>query len=169
MELRKALLLLFFACLIGTFVGCQEQVAEGDGGLTMKDTEAIEAAVQDGEELKEFVLRANDELLNKGNLDFADEVFAMDYGDRGPEGIKEMVTGLRTAFPDLHVTVGEFVAEGERVAWLRTHSGTHQGEFMGVPATGKAVTWRTMVISRIVDGKIVEEVGISDLREQLGQ
>ena len=129
----------------------------------------VTLAAQDGEELKEFVRRANDELLNKGNLDYADEVFATDYGDRGPEGIKEFVTGLRTAFPDLHVTVGEFVVSGERVGWLRTHRGTHKGEFMGVPASGKAVTWRSIIISRIVDGKIVEEVGISDLREQLGQ
>ena len=119
------------------------------------------------QQLIDLIRQANDELLNKGNLDFADEVFAATYGDRGPEGIKAFVTELRSAFPDLHVTVGEFVVEGDRVAWVRTHRGTHQGEYMGVPATGKTITWRAIIISRYLDNKIVEETGISDLLEHL--
>jgi steroid delta-isomerase-like uncharacterized protein len=126
------------------------------------------------EEIKALVLRTNEEILNKGNLAYVDEVFATDYvlhgtrGDRhGPEVIKGFVTELRTAFPDLHVNIDNFVAEGDRVAWQRTHRGTHQGELSGTPATGRSVKWRTIVISRIVGGKIVEEWGASDLSDQL--
>jgi predicted ester cyclase len=117
------------------------------------------------EQNKALILRANEELLNKGNLDFADEVFAADH----VEGIKKFVTALRTAFPDLHVSVDLVIAEGDMVAWRRTHTGTHQGKYMGVAPTGKSVTWRVMVTSHIVNGKIVEEWGIEDLREQLGK
>ena len=127
----------------------------------------IPLMAQQGEELKDFIRRTTGELLNKGNLKFADEVFAMDYRGHGPEAIRKYVTELRTAFPDLHVTVGEFVAEGERVAWLRTHHGTHQGEYMGVPATGQTVTWRSMIISRFVDGMITEEWSSSNRRSQI--
>ncbi len=124
------------------------------------------------EQNKALVRRANDEILNKGNLDFVDEVIATDYTlhgstERGPEVIKKFAAALRTAFPDLHVSIEPIVAEGSMVAWQRTHIGTHKGEFMGVPATGKKITWRTMVITRIVDGKAVEEWGIGDLQQQL--
>lgn len=126
------------------------------------------------EQNKALVRRANEEILNKGNLAFADEVFATDYvahgsTERGPEMIKKFVAALRTAFPDLHVSVEPIIAEGDMVAWQRTHTGTHQGKYMGMPATGKSVTWQTMVISRYVDGKVVEEWGIGDLQERLGK
>lgn len=119
------------------------------------------------EQNKAKIRRANDELFNKGNLAFADEVFAPDYMERGPEYIKEFVADLRIAFPDIQVTVELLVAEGDMVAWQRTHVGTHQGEFMGIPATGKKITWRTMIFSRYVDGKVVEEWGIGDLQQKL--
>lgn len=119
------------------------------------------------EQNKARVLRTNDELFHKGNLDIADEVFADDYRDRGPEFIKTFVSDLRTAFPDIKVTIEHLVAEGDMVAWQRTHVGTHQGEYMGIPATGKKITWRTMIISHVVDGKVVEEWSVTNLREQL--
>ena len=126
------------------------------------------------EELKAQVRRCNDELFDEGNLDLVDEVFAADcvsHGTgkdwRGRKVIKEGLAELRTAFPDLQVTIDEMVAEGDKVAWHRTHRGTHQGEIMGIPATGKNMTWRTIVISRFADGKVVEEWAISDLLMQL--
>lgn len=119
------------------------------------------------EQNKALIRDANEELFNKGNLAFADEVFAPDYGKSGPEGIKKFLSALRIAFPDIQVTVELFVAEGDMVAWQRTHVGTHQGEYMGIPATGKKITWRAMIFSRIVDGKVVEEWGIVDLQQKL--
>ena len=149
----KTLILLFWVIPILVLCACTEKVN------TLEQNKAL-------------VRRANDEILNKGNLDFVDEVFATNYTshgstERGPEVIKKFVTALRTAFPDLHVNVEPVVAEGSMVAWQRTHIGTHKGEFMGIPATGKNITWRSMVITRIVDGKIVEEWGIGDLQQQL--
>ena len=128
---------------------------------------ACEEKVNIQEQNKAIIRRANDELFNKGNLAFADEVFATDYRKRGPELIKEFVTAVRIAFPDIQVTVELIVAEGDMVAWQRTHKGTHQGEYVGIPATGKKITWRSMIFSRFVDGKIVEEWGVGNLREQL--
>jgi steroid delta-isomerase-like uncharacterized protein len=124
------------------------------------------------EQNKAFIHLANEEILNNGNLDFADEVFASDYitrgyTERGPERIKKNVAALRNAFPDLQVTVEPIIAENDMVAWQRTWSGTHQAEFIGTPATGKKITWRSMVFSRIIDGKIVEEWGIGDLEQKL--
>jgi predicted ester cyclase len=57
--------------------------------------------------------------------------------------------------------------EGDKIAWVRTHIGTHQKEFFGVPATGKKVVWKSCVISRVVDDKIVEEWHTTNPREQL--
>ena len=126
------------------------------------------------EDLKAQVRRNNDEFFNEGNLDLVDEVFAADcvfHGTgkdwRGRKFVKEGLAELRTAFPDLEVTLDEMVAEDDKVAWHRTHRGTHQGEIMGIPATGKNVTWRSLVISRFADGKVVEEWAISDLLMQL--
>lgn len=130
------------------------------------------AEAVDEEELnKALILQANDEILNKGNLAIVEEVFASDYVNegtvRGPEWISEFATSLHAAFPDLRVTVEPIVAEGDMVAWLRRHSGTHQGDFLGVPASGQSVTWQSLAMSQIKDGKIVEEWAVNNLKEQL--
>ncbi len=120
-----------------------------------------------------MILRANDELLNKRNVELVDDLFATDYvnhgtkGDWGRDGIKRGVAALRVAFPDMHVKVGEFVVEGDRIAWQRTSRGTHEGEYEGIAGTGSIVTWRSIYISRIVDGEIVEEWSVGDLLEQI--
>ena len=67
------------------------------------------------------------------------------------------------------MTVDDIVAEGDKAAWHRTHRGTHRGEYMGLHPSGRQVKWSSMVISRIVDGKILEQTAISDLGIQLQQ
>jgi steroid delta-isomerase-like uncharacterized protein len=127
------------------------------------------------QDLETRIQVANDELLNKGNVDMAAEFFAPTYVFHtpaqelhgGPETIRGFVTELRTAFPDLRVEVEVLVAEGDRVAWQRTHRGTHQGDFMGVPASGRSILWRAIVVTRFEAGKIAEEWGVSDLGERL--
>lgn len=127
------------------------------------------------EELQDRIQSANDELLNNGNIDRAADFFAPVYVAHagrqemrgGPEVIQGFVRDLRTAFPDLHVEVEVLVAEGDRVAWIRTHHGTHQGDFMGVPASGRAITWHDMVVTRYEGDMIAEEWGVSDLGEKL--
>jgi len=75
------------------------------------------------------------------------------------------------AFPDMHVTIDDMVAEGDKVAARVTITGTHKGEFMGIPPTNKKWTISLITISRIAGGKIVEDHGQYDalgLMRQLG-
>ena len=76
-----------------------------------------------------------------------------------------------SAFPDLHSTIDQLIAEGDIVAGRMTTTGTHRGEFMGIPPTGKRVTFSEIHIVRIADGKAVEHWGNSDdlgMMQQLG-
>jgi steroid delta-isomerase-like uncharacterized protein len=103
------------------------------------------------------------EILEHGNLDLVDERFASDYVGHtfteidGPEGVKkDFVSVLRRAFPDLKYTIDDQIAEDDRVAIRWTCSGTHKGEFQGIPATGKDVELSGISIFRLADSKIVE-------------
>ena len=75
------------------------------------------------------------------------------------KGMRPMLPAFRAAFPDLRVTVGEMLAEGDKVAYRLTVMGTHTGEFMGIPATGKRVTFTETHIDQIANGKIVRHDG----------
>ncbi len=131
------------------------------------------------EEHKAIVQRAVD-AFNHTDLEAVDRLFAADYVDHdraraglppGPAGVKLAWQGLRAAFPDLHATIEETVAEGDRVAVRGVIRGTHQGELMGLPPTGKAVTMALIDINRIADGQLVERWGEADmlgLLQQLG-
>jgi predicted ester cyclase len=86
-------------------------------------------------------------------------------------GMEQITPAFFTAFPDTHYTLEDLIAEGDKVVWRYTFRGTHRGDFMGIPATGKVVTGTSIVISRIAGGKCVEEWGSSDLlglMQQLG-
>jgi steroid delta-isomerase-like uncharacterized protein len=69
---------------------------------------------------------------------------------------KAFTQAFRAAFPDLHYTIDDMLAEGDKVVVHATVSGTHQGAFMGMPATGKSATWSEIHIARMNDGKVVE-------------
>jgi steroid delta-isomerase-like uncharacterized protein len=89
----------------------------------------------------------------------------------GREGVKQYVTLFRTAFPDLRATVDDVIAEGDRVVTRWTSRGTHQGELMGIPASGKRVTFSGITINRVSGGKVVEDRTNFDqlgLMQQLG-
>ncbi len=117
---------------------------------------------------KSSIIKANEELFNKENLSFADELFTSDYAGEGPERVKKYLGNIRTAFPDIQVSIDLFIAENNMVAWRRTHTGTHQGEFMGFQPSGKKITWETMIFTEFnEDGKVVKEWGVSDLFEVL--
>ena len=113
------------------------------------------------------------EIEATGNYFERDMVEEMPFPGQGPglEGLKETLIRIRSAFPDSHWTVEEQIAEGDKVLSRFVWSGTHQGEFLGVPATGRAVSAWVMVISRIADGQIAEEWQLTDtlgLMQQLG-
>ena len=89
----------------------------------------------------------------------------------GPEEQMQFVAAAVAAFPDLHFTVHHVVAEGDLVADYLTGTGTHEGEFLGVPATGRAVQFQTMETYRVADGQVAEQWVITDvlgLLQQLG-
>ena len=118
------------------------------------------------EENKAIVRRSFEDLLNQGDLNVADEVYAPDFLGhdpampeemRGPEDAKQFVSFYRSAFPDIHVTIEDQVAEGDRVVTRFTTRGTHQGELMGIPPSGKRVEMSGMTMNRVSGGKIAEE------------
>jgi steroid delta-isomerase-like uncharacterized protein len=100
------------------------------------------------------------------------EHFALPPGmPAGKEGFKLFVKALRSAFPDLKITIDFSVAEGDLVAQHGTATGTMKGEFAGMPPSGKTATWAGIHIQRIKDGKIVEHWAVEDqlgMLQQLG-
>ena len=130
------------------------------------------------EENKVVVRRVMEEVINGGNLDAIDELFAQDYVDHNlplggshREGLKEHHSMIRNAFPDWHTT-GEYIsAEGGRVVYRGTNSGTHRDKFMGLSPTGKRYSVEETHIYRIAEGKVVEHWGLvamMRLMKQLG-
>jgi predicted ester cyclase len=118
-------------------------------------------------------------MLNQGDLSFIDEVIAPDFVnheappgmDLGPESMRGLVAMLRTAFPDLHFTIEELVAEGDIVAGRPTMRGTQQGLLQGMPPTGRSVEQAHMHFVRFRDGKAIEHWGLRDdlgMLRQLG-
>ena len=127
------------------------------------------------EENKALSRRAIEEIMNQRNLAVFNELHSPDYvchlnsrTIQGPEPVKQLLSMVLTAFPDLHYTFEDVFGEGDRVVIRYTSRGTHQGELMGIPPTGKQVTITGTDIMRIANGKILEEWIINDLMQQLG-
>ncbi len=116
------------------------------------------------EENKAIVRRFVEEVWNKGDLTVIDDLFATNYVNHDPnrpevldpESYKQWVVISRTGFPDLHVTIEEMIAEGDKVATRWTYRGTHKGELREIPPTGRQVTVTGINIARIAGGKIEE-------------
>lgn len=114
------------------------------------------------EENKANVRRLNDEVFNKGNLALVDELMAPNYvfhitpEVKGPEGLKQYIATFRTAFPDLHITIEDMVAEGDMVAVRYMMRGTFKGEMAGIAPTGKQMALPNVAFARFKDGKQVE-------------
>ena len=121
------------------------------------------------EQNKAIVRRWFDEVVSQGNIELVDEIcmqcvpsFVVIQGvadppPQGLEGVKGLIGVLRTAFPDLKFTIEGQIAEGDQVATRLTVRGTHLGEFMGIPATGKQMAVSGVSIWRLADGKLVNE------------
>ena len=129
------------------------------------------------EENKSLVHRYVEQILNRGNMAIADELLAPDYRRHispttAPLSVdvqKQRLAGIRTAFPDWHLTVEDMIADGDRVAFRATIRGTHKGTFQSIAPTGKAVTVSALDIVRIENGKLVEHWGGPDLLSLLQQ
>ncbi len=116
---------------------------------------------------------------SKGNIAAADVLLHSEFTLHTPlptpgPGIEEMnnvITTCRAAFHGLNVTINDIMADGNKVIARFTARGTHNGEFMGVPPTGKAIILTAIEIFRVKDGRIVElwgEVNMMGLMQQLG-
>lgn len=130
------------------------------------------------EENKEIVRRYQD-IYNSNELDRLAEVVSeglltpkiMPGIPPGMEGAKAAHHLMLAGFPDYHTAIDELIAEGDKVAARITMSGTHTGSFMGVPPTGRFISFTGIYIARIANGKIVEHWGEEDgvsLLQQLG-
>ena len=117
------------------------------------------------------------ETLNSGDVDRFDAFIADDYVNHnafvapGRAGAKAFFAEFLDAFPDLRVTVEDARADGDTVVGRYTYRGTHQGTFLGIPATGHAVTMRSIDIWRVRDGLFVEhwdELNTLEVFQQLG-
>ncbi|MEV7401479.1 ester cyclase [Streptomyces sp. NPDC091267] len=90
-------------------------------------------------------------------------------GVAGVQALKNVWTVLLGAFPDLHVAVQDVVAEGDKVVYRNTVTGTHRGEYLGLPPTGRSVEYGEMFVVRFDGGRIAEIWGVVDVLAQMRQ
>jgi len=129
------------------------------------------------EENKALVRRYIEEVWNRRNLGFVEEVLSPAYRRYltpgappiDPQAQKTRLTGFLEAFPDIHLTIEDLFAEGDRVALRVTFRGTHRGTFQGIPPTGNSILVSGLDIIRIEDGKFAEHWGGPDLLSWLQQ
>ena len=125
----------------------------------------------------ELARRFYREVIGEGRLDAVDEICSEDFveheefpgltADR--EGVKQFTQLFRGGFPDLHVQVDEVLECGDKIVARVRFRGTHQGEFMGVPASGRPIDVPCIDIVRVVDGKAAEHWGITDAMAMMQQ
>ena len=115
------------------------------------------------EDNKILIRRLKDEVINSRDSAAADRFFAESYRNNVPGrepglvGLKLALDEFFSAFPDVSETIDEIVAEGDKVATQGTIRATHRGTFMGVPPTGRTVTFTIQEVSRLEDGKVQEQ------------
>ena len=122
------------------------------------------------EQAEHVIKRFIEELWNGRKLDVADQIFSEDCVThqlrsgslaepvhRGPDAMKEHVSGWLTSFPDLHFNIEQMIVDRDRVVSQLMMEGTHQGTWMGISPTGKRVQIRMITIHRIADSKIAED------------
>ena len=125
----------------------------------IQETQSIE------ERNKNLIRKATEEIYNQGNYAHIDEIVSNDFvmhslnpnkEIHGPEGARNFVIALRTAFPDIKFTIKDQFAEGHKVVTHLVAEGTHQGSFEGIPPTGKSFKISAIDIDYIKNGKVSE-------------
>jgi steroid delta-isomerase-like uncharacterized protein len=118
-----------------------------------------------------------DEVITQGNIDAAADYVWEDVVERVPlpgqgpglDGLKDILRAMRTGFPDIVFSIHEQIVEGDKVVSRFEWTGTHDGEFLGIPATGRPVRVWGMVIDRLEDGRIKETRILMDTLGLMGQ
>lgn len=114
---------------------------------------------------KRIVRRYFEEVLTAGNLTLIEELIAQNYVSHypagyelggGPEDVRQIVTSVRRAFPDVHFSVDDLIAEGEKVVCRWTFQGVQEADFMGISATGRKATVMGIAVYRVMNGQIAE-------------
>jgi predicted ester cyclase len=134
---------------------------------------------------KAVLRRHFEEVLNQGQLSVIDEIYAESYvldapvqtdgsanlqgKTLGRDGLKRRVTLFRTAFPDIHFTLGTVLAEGDKVAVEYRFAGTHDGQFRELEPTGRAISVGGILIARVVDGQIISAYSVFDSGDMMRQ
>lgn len=127
----------------------------------------------------EIVRRNTEKVQGEGDFALFEELFADDFVDHTPQpgtsadkdGVRVLYHRLREAFPDFRPQIHWQSADGDLVTTFKTYHGTHLGDFLGIPATGRTVQFETVDAMRVRNGRIVEHWGVANLYsvlEQLG-
>ena len=137
-------------------------------GVLAQATPAAQSNLANEEVVRAFF----EQVLSQGNMDLIDDLLAPDFvlhvspdpsqDVQGLEGVMGFVMGLRAAFPDVTYTVEELISEGDSVVVRWVNSGTHQGDYFGIPATGRPVSIGGANLFHLAGGKLVEEWGFPD-------
>ena len=127
---------------------------------------------------KALISKMFDEVMNKRNFSELEGISAPEFvnhgmpsGKPGPEGFKEIIMMFIDAFPDMQISIEQLVGDGDMVATRGSWKGTHRGDFMGLPATGKEATVTYQDMWKIQNGKCLEnwvDMDIAGLMRQLG-
>ena len=128
---------------------------------------------------KALVRREYEQGVNQADFDVRNEVLAINYVAHFPglppiqgiEAFKQFISAFFTAFPDLHTTIEDLIAEGDNVAVRQTRRGTHTGNFQGILPTGKQVTFTSLEVYHVTGDKLAEEwveLDMLGLQQQLG-
>ncbi len=156
--MKKLCMILPMALILCFMVGCQDKEA-------MAELEAMKAQAEVEEQNKDLVKRYT-EAWNKGNSESYEKFYAPDYVSYFPSNRLESMSQeerienrkmIFRAFPDLNQSIEELFAVGDRVIVRIIITGTHEGEFQGIPATGNKFEFSGIAIHRIKNGKIIEE------------
>jgi steroid delta-isomerase-like uncharacterized protein len=123
------------------------------------------------QENKQSIVRFWEEVFNDRKLEVIDELFTEDYiyhgaagqDIRGREGLKQFLSMYFNAFPDLHAEVEDVFGEGDKVASRVMCQGTHQGELMSKPPTGKKITIRVICTNLFSGDRVKEDWELPDL------
>jgi predicted ester cyclase len=140
------------------------------GGQRVSDNTISEAA-------KAVVRRNTEEVQGKGDFRVFDELFADDFVDHTTQpgttpnkaGVRKLYAYLREAFPDFHAEIHWQLADGDRVTTFKTYYGTHEGIFLGIAPTHRAIHFETVDVMRVQNGKITDHWGVGNLLSLMQQ
>jgi steroid delta-isomerase-like uncharacterized protein len=128
---------------------------------------------------KNVIRRFVEEVLNEGRFERLEELVLEDFVELDPlpgqshgrEGLREVIRQMRISFPDMYWVVDEMIGEADKVCTRFTWTGTQRGPFLGVPATGRHITVKGVVIDRLSAGKMADSRILMDtlgIMQQLG-